>query len=502
MWSNLSVLCFGVGLGLVACSSSNDGTNRSQTAANAGAAGTTDTGSAGIDTGSAGTIGAGGAGMVGTGSAGMVGAAGASSLTLVVSPAVAHVSPGGTAQFTAKLGGSTEAPVTWSVKEGASGGSISASGLYTAPASPGSFHVVATSQADERVTGSALVTSGVIGDCTKLPAAGTWEMISPLGPTESGGKNYAEAVVVDPFDPATVWFGTGFAGMFKSTDCGASWTKVNTGRNAKEMDNGSHISLAIDPVDRGTMYTVSLFGAWGLWKTTNGGVDWDQLFASDSEFAKLTSNAIDAVVMDPLDHLHLILGMHSNCAAPYAPTCTAETTDGGASWTIVKLPTTNWEEGAGPSILDAKRWLYGGKDLWLTTDGAATWKKVTPEGTWNFSGGEVSSRPIIQTADGTYLLTSSQGFVSSKDGLTWSLVPKFNKRVVALTLNGGRLFATDQWSKGIYTALESDHGTWTTVTPMADLPDDQGAPFVDYDAAHKVLYTGHFAGGLWRTVAP
>jgi len=476
MWLKLSALFLGVGtgFGLLACSSPKEAVSPANSLANRAGAGT-------------------------PGSASRT----ASSMTVVVSPTVAHVAPGGTAQFSVRVSGTTDSAVVWSVKEGASGGSISASGLYTAPSAPGSFHVVATSSADAKAMGIATVISGVVGDCANLPAAGQWEMISPLGPTEAGGKNYAEAVVVDPFDPATVWFGTGYAGMFKSTDCGASWMHVNSGRNAKDMDNGSHVSLAVDPVDRGTMYTVSLYGTWGLWKTTNGGVDWDQLFPSDSEFAKLTTGgAIDAVAMDPTDHLHLVLGMHSNCLAPYAPTCTAETTDGGASWRIVKLPTPSWEEGAGPAILDAKRWLYGGSDLWLTTDGGATWKDVSPANTWGFSGGEVTSRPIIRTSGGTYLLTSTQGMVSSTDGLTWTSIPSFKKRVVGLTLNGGRLYATDQWSKGIFTALESDPNTWTTVAPMNDLPDDQGAPFVDYDASHKVLYTSHFAGGLWRVVTP
>ena len=49
------------------------------------------------------------------------------------------------------------------------------------------------------------------------------------------------------------------------------------------MDQGSHISIAIDPIDRGTMYAVSLFGTHGLWKTTNGGTDWDQLFTPDTD---------------------------------------------------------------------------------------------------------------------------------------------------------------------------------------------------------------------------
>src|SRR5262249_13194886 len=49
-------------------------------------------------------------------------------------------------------------PVTWSVKEGASGGTVDAAGNYTAPASGGTVHVVATSVADPTKTATATVT--------------------------------------------------------------------------------------------------------------------------------------------------------------------------------------------------------------------------------------------------------------------------------------------------------------------------------------------------------
>jgi hypothetical protein len=29
-----------------------------------------------------------------------------------------------------------------------------------------------------------------------------------------------------------------------------------------------------------------------------------------------------------------------------------------------------------------------------------------------------------------------------------------------------------------------------------------GAPYLAYDAAHHILYSSNFAGGLWRVVTP
>jgi hypothetical protein len=49
--------------------------------------------------------------------------------------------------FTATVTGSQDTAVSWSVQEGAAGGAITAGGVYTAPSSAGTYHVIATSRA-------------------------------------------------------------------------------------------------------------------------------------------------------------------------------------------------------------------------------------------------------------------------------------------------------------------------------------------------------------------
>jgi hypothetical protein len=416
-------------------------------------------------------------------------------------PLLANTEANGAVQFAYDARG---AGTVWTVVEGASGGSVSTSGMYTAPAAPGTYHVTATATGQSPVTATVLVHGGGGRGgrgCSGLPTA--WENVSPVTgtPGDSSGKNFSEAIVVDPFDPETVWLGTGFAGVFKSTNCGGTWARVNTGRNAGPMDNGSHASMAVDPVDRGTLYTVSLFGEWGVWKSTNGGVDWDQITPPGSEVARVTNRMFDCIAIDPGDHRHLVAGMHGTCEQPYAPTCQAETKDGGATWHLLKTPTPNWEEGAGPWILDGKSWLYGGAELWLTNDSGASWRKVTPAGAWGFAGGEVETHPIPHV-DGTYYLTSSQGLVRSTDGRTWSRVAGLEKRVVGFATGKGQLFASDQWSSAYYTASNGHPGDWKTIPPPAALPQDQGAPFLDFDATHHVLYSSNYAAGTWRIVVP
>src|SRR5260221_2272552 len=212
--------------------------------------------------------------------------------------------------------------------------------------------------------------------CTGLPRAGTWDSVAPTGITDTN------AVMVDPFDAATVWLGANNHGIFKSTDCAATWTHVNTGRHGADLDKGGLVSMAVDPVAPGVLYTIAIYGAQGMWKSMNGGVDWDPLFPAGSDVAKtVQDNFIASHSMDPADHQHLVRGTHAHCLAPYNPHCEAESTDGGATWRIFKQPGSSWQEQAGPFVLDATSWLYGAPaGPFLTTDHGASWKDVTPSG--------------------------------------------------------------------------------------------------------------------------
>lgn len=76
--------------------------------------------------------------------------------TVTVTPQTATVPEGSTQIFVATVAGS--GTVTWSVEEGSTGGTISASGVYTAPETTGTFHVVATNTADTSQSATATVT--------------------------------------------------------------------------------------------------------------------------------------------------------------------------------------------------------------------------------------------------------------------------------------------------------------------------------------------------------
>jgi len=78
--------------------------------------------------------------------------------SVVITPnGIGQVWQGTTVQFAAQVIGQTSQAVAWSVQEGSAGGVVDSTGLYTAPSAAGTFHVVATSQADPRANGTATV---------------------------------------------------------------------------------------------------------------------------------------------------------------------------------------------------------------------------------------------------------------------------------------------------------------------------------------------------------
>src|SRR6266481_5312674 len=82
---------------------------------------------------------------------------------VTISPTSATVAAGGTQQFTATVQNTSNTAVTWQVNGVMGGnatvGTISSSGLYTAPASPATVTVTAVSQADTTKSALAQVTS-------------------------------------------------------------------------------------------------------------------------------------------------------------------------------------------------------------------------------------------------------------------------------------------------------------------------------------------------------
>jgi hypothetical protein len=347
--------------------------------------------------------------------------------------------------------------------------------------------------------GATVAPQHVVGSCTGLAAAGQWENISPPGLTTMAPYTGALMVVPDPTTSGTVYVGTSKNGMFKSTDCGATWTKTNTGRNGSQLDMGEIWSAVIDPIDSQTLYVLTGYGPSGLWKSTNGGVDWDNVLPSNMSFPGF----VERVSIDPTNHLHVVTCFHENCTGSANPVCFAETKDGGMTWNVVNFPTAlanMWAEGSSVLLIDSTHWIFEAWDIYFSPDEGTTWTKVTPG-----AAGDIQNQ-YFRTPDGTYYLTAANGIISSPDGQHWTQIANGPGGTDTIVGDGANLFAVvgfqpPSTATYVYTAPYSNTSSWSSLsTPGFPASANSGANDAAYDYDHHILYTAAQAEGLWRTV--
>jgi hypothetical protein len=351
-----------------------------------------------------------------------------------------------------------------------------------------------------------------VQDCAGLAAEGVFEEITPpqvkaaivVGKDEGG----TFAIAVDPVNQGTLYVGTRYAKVWKSVDCGATWTHISTGRNGASVDSGMNWTFAIDPQNPQVVYTNSGYGDGtnGLYKSSNGGVDWDLVWPppSQPELAKAFEyNFANVVDIDPSNHLHILLTFHEPCLAPHAGTCIAESTNGGSTWRLVDGQST-WDGREGQVIFflnDSNTWLWGSQDngFWRSGDRGVSWQAIKGMTTSHLQGSQ-----LLRSSNGTFFMAGADGIWRSPDGAasTWSLVKDTGPIVGGLVTNGSNMFAStcyfpDSCTARYLRSAQSDGQKWTEMkSPAIPLGGTMG-----YDRGHNLLYSSNLQGGLWRVVA-
>jgi photosystem II stability/assembly factor-like uncharacterized protein len=342
-----------------------------------------------------------------------------------------------------------------------------------------------------------------VGNCDKLPAAGQWENISPPGSHYTETTVGVQQPVIRPDKPATIFVGADSHGIFRSDDCGAHWTgPINTGKNAAALSSGRPWSMQIDPVDPEVMYAAEGYGNGGLFKTTNAGVDWEQVFPDTLVKAINEAGQVDSVAIDPTDHTHLVVEPHGTTGASgtCASGCVLESTDSGGTWKTLSAPA--WQENSAVAVLDTKTWLFcflfGG--IVRTSDQGASWQNVTTAS----ASCNYYAAFAYRAMNGMYYLASGPGVLQSSDGkgAKWSVIPMGHDRTT-LVGTGKTLIAGDQWSNTFFSAPESQAAeptAWKSFPAPAGPASEWGSAYLSYDPYHHILYSSHMRYGLFRVV--
>jgi hypothetical protein len=80
-------------------------------------------------------------------------------VSISVTPGTTSLSVGQSVTFSAVVTNASSPTVTWSIQEGAAGGTITAAGVYTAPMKAGTYHVIAVSAVDTSKSAAAAISA-------------------------------------------------------------------------------------------------------------------------------------------------------------------------------------------------------------------------------------------------------------------------------------------------------------------------------------------------------
>jgi photosystem II stability/assembly factor-like uncharacterized protein len=322
---------------------------------------------------------------------------------------------------------------------------------------------IAVVESDPRIVYAATAAGGLM---KTVNHGTTWEMVFDNEVTSSIGD-----VTVAPSDPNVVYVGTGESnnrqssswgyGVYKSTDAGKTWKHLG-------LEGTHHIGrIEVHPTNPNIAYVAATGRLWGaskergVYKTSDGGATWEQVFAIDAD------TGCTDILIDPKnpDTLYAAMYQRRRTAFGFA--------GGGA-----------------------------GSGLYRTTDGGKTWKKMEggfPTGIMGRIGLSLHLKDpkivyaIVETRNsGSTQNTAGGGIYRTKDGgETWEKRSDFNPR--PMYFSQIRVDPNDPekvWVLGVQTFVSTDGGQRFSGTFVSRVHADGHALWINpKDSNHLILGT-------------
>lgn len=340
------------------------------------------------------------------------------------------------------------------------------------------------------------------GDCTSIvidPNKGyIYANVKGLSKSTDGGATWKsiinddvepyahliDSMALDPSNPSIIYAGTGDlnnsikdATVFKSTDGGATWTKLNL------LAETIVRSIAVDPSDSQTIYCVvgnpspPYTGSY-VFKSTDGGTTWKDI-SPDGGYGFST------LTVDPVDTKNIYLG--SVLKEEGASGTLWLSHDGGNSWTPVFSGNVPFVE-----IDSQNGYIYVRN--YMSADGGVNWKLIDPAGDALLVDPQ---NPNILYAGGA-LPSGNIGMAKSEDyGETWKPINNGIEGVniydMAQNSQANTLFITSWLGFG----RSSDSGQdWAFPPALSFLKDGPSVTAVN-PANPDIVYTGGINFGIW-----
>jgi len=304
--------------------------------------------------------------------------------------------------------------------------------------------------------------------------SGSW---TSIGPGNIGGR--IRAIVIHPTDANQMWIGSVSGGIWKTSNGGTSWQVQDD-----FMTNMAVSTMVMDPTTPNTLYAGTGEGFYngdglrgaGVFKTTDSGVTWSQLSATN------TSNwyYVNRLAIHPTNGQILLAATRSGIW---------RTIDGGTSWTQITpagmssaygVQDINFDPTDGNKAIASSN----PSNAWYSTDGGVTWTAATgisaaagrvevayarSNPSIVYASVEINSGEIYKSTDGgqTYtLVNTGNAFLGGQgwyDNIVW--VDPTNPNVVIVggidlwrsTDGGATLTKISQWFSAPLSAHADHH---------------------------------------------
>jgi photosystem II stability/assembly factor-like uncharacterized protein len=354
---------------------------------------------------------------------------------------------------------------------------------------------------------------------------------------------YDNVIAVDPFSSSNLYVGG--IDMMKSTNTGTNWSQLTYWHSfyGSPVVHADHHAIVFDPVTSGTLYSGN---DGGIYKSTNGGVNWTSLNVGleiTQFYSGATSSTGDTYYGGTQDNGHLkftsgttwsmVFGGDGGYSAvdqttpstayeEYVYLEMSKTITSGASWFPAITGLTDATSSAlclfiAPFAMNPENsdvLIAGSNKVWITSNGAATWTASSGELS---AGAKVSAVTVVEPAS-TYL-----GFAGTTDGKifkctsldpaagldTWTeispagnngawvrrIVPKPTDNDILIACYSGYNISAPLMSKHVWSSTNGGT-TWTDISN--DLPNIpvHSAIFDPVDAS--IYYIGTETG-IYRT---